>query len=90
MLRRSLIWPHHRLQSRIHHPVLSSKASSEPKNLVQEPDEQEQQRARTWLAGFTVQDIPKKLCEIHFTRASGPGGQNVNKYEWRELDYELN
>ncbi|KAL1975616.1 hypothetical protein VTN31DRAFT_4008 [Thermomyces dupontii] len=35
--------------------------------------------AREWLAGFSPKSIPRNICEISFSRSSGPGGQNVNK-----------
>ena len=36
--------------------------------------------ARQWLAKFDVNTIPRRLGEVTFSRSSGPGGQNVNKY----------
>ena len=42
--------------------------------------EKEHREARAWLARFNVNSIPKGICDISFSRASGPGGQNVNKY----------
>lgn len=41
--------------------------------------EQDQLNARQWLANFDINNIPRKICEIKFSRSSGPGGQNVNK-----------
>ncbi|KAF2760788.1 hypothetical protein EJ05DRAFT_508035 [Pseudovirgaria hyperparasitica] len=35
--------------------------------------------ARKWLDQFNPDTIPKNICEVTFSRASGPGGQNVNK-----------
>ena len=35
--------------------------------------------ARKWLDEFTEESIPRKNCEISFSQASGPGGQNVNR-----------
>ncbi|KAB8203559.1 RF-1 domain-containing protein [Aspergillus parasiticus] len=35
--------------------------------------------ARKWLTGLTSKTIPRQICEISFSRSSGPGGQNVNK-----------
>lgn len=32
-----------------------------------------------WVKGFTKESIPKGLLTLSFVRASGPGGQNVNK-----------
>lgn len=42
-------------------------------------NEDEHKDARTWLARFNVNTIPKNTFEVSFSRASGPGGQNVNK-----------
>jgi peptidyl-tRNA hydrolase ICT1 len=36
--------------------------------------------ARKWLTQFNAETIPKDICELSYSRASGPGGQNVNKY----------
>ncbi|KAA8646083.1 peptidyl-tRNA hydrolase domain protein [Aspergillus tanneri] len=35
--------------------------------------------AREWLASLHSKSIPRHICEISFSRSSGPGGQNVNK-----------
>lgn len=38
--------------------------------------------ARTWLTALHAESIPlKAIGELSFSRSSGPGGQNVNKYE---------
>jgi peptidyl-tRNA hydrolase ICT1 len=38
--------------------------------------------ARSWLAGLHAEAIPlKSIGELSFSRSSGPGGQNVNKYD---------
>ena len=42
-------------------------------------DEAELDAARKWLARLDSDTIPRNLCEISFSRSSGPGGQNVNK-----------
>lgn len=42
--------------------------------------EAEQRNAREWLKNFNTNTVPRSLCEISFSRSSGPGGQNVNKY----------
>ena len=34
---------------------------------------------RNWLPSFTLDKIPRRICELSFSRSSGPGGQNVNK-----------
>jgi len=43
--------------------------------------------ARQWLASFNSETIPRSICDVSFSRSSGPGGQNVNKYEMRALVY---
>ncbi|KAL8721338.1 MAG: hypothetical protein Q9225_001950 [Loekoesia sp. 1 TL-2023] len=35
--------------------------------------------AREWLKDYHSATIPRRICEISFSRSSGPGGQNVNK-----------
>lgn len=45
------------------------------------PSEEEQKAARTWLASYNPGTIPRSLCDMSFSRSSGPGGQNVNKYD---------
>ncbi|CAC9889092.1 unnamed protein product [Aureobasidium pullulans] len=32
--------------------------------------------ARRWLATFDAETIPKSICDVSFSRSSGPGGQN--------------
>lgn len=44
-------------------------------------DDEDHREARTWLAKFNANTIPKNICEVTFSRSSGPGGQNVNKYD---------
>ncbi|KAJ5513973.1 hypothetical protein N7463_003525 [Penicillium fimorum] len=41
--------------------------------------DQDIQIARDWLKTFNSKTIPRNICEISFSRSSGPGGQNVNK-----------
>ncbi len=43
------------------------------------PSTEEISLARRWLAKFNPDTIPKRVCELSFSRSSGPGGQNVNK-----------
>lgn len=43
-------------------------------------DEAELSKARDWLSKFNINSIPRNICAISFSRSSGPGGQNVNKY----------
>ncbi|KAF1351888.1 hypothetical protein BDV97DRAFT_265262, partial [Delphinella strobiligena] len=42
-------------------------------------DENELDAARKWLAKFDADTIPRNICQVSFSRSSGPGGQNVNK-----------
>lgn len=41
--------------------------------------EEEQAIGRQWLATFEQSKVPRNSCEVSFSRASGPGGQKVNK-----------
>ena len=50
-----------------------------PKQNVDQPSEEDQRAARLWLSRFNSGTIPRNLCNISFSRSSGPGGQNVNK-----------
>lgn len=43
-------------------------------------DEAELKAARQWLKDLNPETIPQKLCEMSFSRSSGPGGQHVNRY----------
>lgn len=42
--------------------------------------DQEIEQARKWLANFDADTIPRSICDVSFSRSSGPGGQNVNKW----------
>ena len=42
--------------------------------------EEELSAARRWLAKLNPDTIPRTICDVTFSRSSGPGGQNVNKY----------
>lgn len=42
-------------------------------------DEDELKAARQWLSKLDPDTIPRDLCDVSFSRSSGPGGQNVNK-----------
>lgn len=46
----------------------------------EEPDEEELRAAREWLSKLNSQTIPRQICHVSFSRSSGPGGQNVNKF----------
>jgi peptidyl-tRNA hydrolase ICT1 len=45
--------------------------------------EDELLQARRWLEQLRAETIPRSIGELSFSRSSGPGGQNVNKYAWR-------
>ncbi|KAF2198565.1 hypothetical protein GQ43DRAFT_378271 [Delitschia confertaspora ATCC 74209] len=46
---------------------------------VNEASEEDIQAARSWLQKLDAETIPRTICELSFSRSSGPGGQNVNK-----------
>ncbi|KAL1986626.1 hypothetical protein VTN96DRAFT_6004 [Rasamsonia emersonii] len=46
---------------------------------AEEHEEEELREAREWLAKLNSKSIPRHICEVSFSRSSGPGGQNVNK-----------
>ncbi|CAG8033770.1 unnamed protein product [Penicillium olsonii] len=41
--------------------------------------DQDVQIARDWLKTLNAKTVPRHICEVSFSRSSGPGGQNVNK-----------
>ena len=49
------------------------------RNVI-DASEEELQVARKWLANLHTETIPKSVGELSYSRSSGPGGQNVNKY----------
>jgi peptidyl-tRNA hydrolase ICT1 len=52
-----------------------------------EAGEEELAAARKWLASLNADTIRNKAaCDISFSRSSGPGGQNVNKYVVRYIN----
>ena len=42
--------------------------------------EEDHEAARVWLQDLDENTIPGKLGEVTYSRSSGPGGQNVNKW----------
>ena len=50
------------------------------KRTPTETSEEDLASARKWLANLTSETIPRSIGEVTFSRSSGPGGQNVNKY----------
>jgi peptidyl-tRNA hydrolase ICT1 len=61
----------------------SSSSGSTPNNAtVDDDDHQHLRAARLWLAGLHAEMIPlRSIGELSYSRSSGPGGQNVNKYD---------
>ncbi|CAK4034518.1 related to peptidyl-tRNA hydrolase domain [Lecanosticta acicola] len=49
------------------------------KRPSQDDDDAERAAARQWLKRLDPDTIPRDMCEVSFSRSSGPGGQNVNK-----------
>jgi peptidyl-tRNA hydrolase ICT1 len=48
----------------------------------EEADEEDIPAARQWLAKLDADTIRNNaICDVSFSRSSGPGGQNVNKYD---------
>lgn len=45
-----------------------------------EASEEDLAAARKWLANLNAETIPRSIGEVSFSRSSGPGGQNVNKW----------
>ncbi|KAL9640383.1 MAG: hypothetical protein Q9164_000326 [Protoblastenia rupestris] len=79
MLRRYFTWPLKSIKH-LHIRLFScGKFSFAPPKFGEGASEEEHKEARTWLSRFNVKDIPKTICEVTYSRASGPGGQNVNK-----------
>lgn len=48
-------------------------------NTTKEFSPHEIEKAKTWLENLTIQKIPQSIFEISYSRASGAGGQKVNK-----------
>lgn len=73
----SLVLPVHRFFAPAISPLVHHRYSSSSSPV----DEEEEQlaRARTWIANLSPSTIPKSICDISYSRSSGPGGQNVNK-----------
>ena len=43
-------------------------------------NEDEIDAARKWLARLAPSQLPNSVGDVSYSRSSGPGGQNVNKY----------
>ena len=50
------------------------------KGLKSDLTEEDIELARKWLAGFNPDTLPHDIGDVSFSRSSGPGGQNVNKW----------
>lgn len=59
-------------------PIVVSRAFASKRGPTDYSDE-DLTAARKWLANLNPDTIPRSLCEVTFSRSSGPGGQNVNK-----------
>jgi hypothetical protein len=73
-----------RSDTRIHSALFFGNLRSFSRSLILRDDSsggEDQPAARQWLAKFNTNSIPRNLCEVSFSRSSGPGGQNVNKWE---------
>ena len=81
MLRLLLARPRVATVRPIHHVALGIRYMAFRSDEPEGPSEADMRAAREWLASFDLDTIPKKLCDISFSRSSGPGGQNVNKYD---------
>jgi len=44
------------------------------------PGEHDISEARKWLMQFNENSLPPNIGDVTYSRSSGPGGQNVNKY----------
>lgn len=65
----------------VHHVPVGIRHMAFRPDEPQGPNEADMRAAREWLASFDSKTIPKKLGDVSFSRSSGAGGQNVNKYD---------
>jgi len=61
-------------------PLLHVRYAASARAACVEASSNELQAARKWLAQLHADTIPRSIGELTFSRSSGPGGQNVNKY----------
>lgn len=78
MLRKISIIPQRLPQVTSQHHFTTSNQLASPRPLDAESEEEHKQ-AREWMSDVDVKIITKHMCDISFSRSSGPGGQNVNK-----------
>ena len=57
-----------------------SRTMSSSSRVVLVENDEAIREARTWLTTFTIDALPRNGGTLKFSRSSGPGGQNVNKY----------
>lgn len=69
-LHSSAITASHRFYANKSKPASPDAASTEGREIAV---------ARQWLDQMTTETIPRSICDVTFSRSSGPGGQNVNK-----------
>jgi len=77
----------------LHNPNVQHRSFASKRELTAESSSEEEEEFRddngmtmkdrekieNWAKYFTKDSIPKGLLTLNFVRASGPGGQNVNK-----------
>lgn len=83
MLRHALLPQRLSIGAKLSNPVLRGFASSARGNAT--ASEEDIAAARRWLTKYNAETIPKSIGEVDFSRSSGPGGQNVNKYVFEFL-----
>ncbi|KAF9378998.1 hypothetical protein CPB97_009216 [Podila verticillata] len=74
--------------SNVQHRSFASKRDLTTESSSEEEEEfrddngmtmKDREKIENWARNFTKDSIPKGLLTLNFVRASGPGGQNVNK-----------
>jgi hypothetical protein len=59
-----------------------SNISSSNSSAANNNDDEHLRAARLWLRGLRAEAIPlRSIGDLSYSRSSGPGGQNVNKYD---------
>lgn len=79
---RPILWRRAILDSISYTPILNATSTryfASKRGGDANADEADLQAARQWLAKLDPDTIPRDICEVSFSRSSGPGGQNVNK-----------
>jgi len=76
-----------RLPERFSRTILSQPSLKAKSRLVSshrslqhaKPNDEDLKAARIWLNHLNSKTVPRSICDISYSRSSGPGGQNVNK-----------